>query len=1001
MSAFVVVEKLSLKKEQIEGEILVLEQASIIHTKLNRDDVAEFIQEGQHLILKLKNGEVIIIENFFTQFEQDLVSDLVFEDDECAFLWFDWNNGVPVFKELAGLEALLPIASNTGSIAPLILGGAALVGGGIAIAENRDNNKSPAKPGNTPPQVEVIIDKDGTITIKYPDNVDPESISPDDIIIKDKNGNHIDVEFEKGDDNTLTGKVPEDIQDDITVTVPEGSYTDKEGNPGGEGSDHSPVDTKAPTVDVEIDEKGNITIKFPDADFDPSTFDPKTDVVITGKDGKPVLDKDGNPIKVDFTPGKNNTWTAKVPEGMEKEITVTVPDGSYADKSGNTGSEGADTELVDTRTPNVYVNIDEKGNISIEFSPDVDPKSIETDKFIILDQWGNEVVIDLEISDDGLSFSGSVPKDYEGKLTVSVPADAYTGLGGEPGHEDSDSALINTKAPTVQVDIDDDNKNVVTFIFSEVPYGADGQPLTADELKALIKSENAQIDFDNLTTTDGGLTWTAPIQAEHEGEMKIEIPSNSYADKAGNLGQSGSDTETVKPPKVEQETELTTPKISGGTDLEGNDSGNHFESRKEDASSGKGDASVYTEHKLKFIIDKGQDLSSIRSVINLDKLDNSFMIWVNGEKIADTGVFQVQDNDDTHTDQINLVFRNENGEDTWLSDGKPWLPNENGLPRFQIVITEKGVRFYATRDVKSTELEEIFFQNEDDKEKFNKIVFKDGVNEIIVGSADGTGTDAIKGYLTVTVGGQFVISDEDSANIESMTITLTGAQIGDELIPVLPLGIKAELFKEGDVWKLLLSGEASKQDYQDALNALMFKGTKDGERNISIKVKDSSGLESEIANGFIDYKVSEGTITIGQFDYSVSKVAALSGDDDISTGDTGHDALIYEVLDAADAKAGHGVDTWTDFHLGAMADDANADVIQFTQDFFKGLLDDQSNISKFISVDYDAATQQAIISIDRDGQGVVYGQEKFLVLDNQTQDFDLQKLLENQQIIIG
>ena len=72
------------------------------------------------------------------------------------------------------------------------------------------------------------------------------------------------------------------------------------------------------------------------------------------------------------------------------------------------------------------------------------------------------------------------------------------------------------------------------------------------------------------------------------------------------------------------------------------------------------------------------------------------------------------------------------------------------------------------------------------------------------------------------------------------------------------------------------------------------------------------------------------------FDFSVvvtnpnSIIVAKTGDDIISTGTTGNDTLIYNVLAAADAKAGHtGIDTWTDFHLGNPSSDTNADTIKF------------------------------------------------------------------------
>ncbi len=65
MAKFIVVEKDSLDKVTIEAERIVLSEVSILLTKMHREDVAEFLRDGNNLILKLKNGEIIVIENFF------------------------------------------------------------------------------------------------------------------------------------------------------------------------------------------------------------------------------------------------------------------------------------------------------------------------------------------------------------------------------------------------------------------------------------------------------------------------------------------------------------------------------------------------------------------------------------------------------------------------------------------------------------------------------------------------------------------------------------------------------------------------------------------------------------------------------------------------------------------------------------------------------------------------------------------------------------------------
>ncbi|WP_180157833.1 BapA prefix-like domain-containing protein, partial [Acinetobacter sp. YH12045] len=260
MKELVVVDKITLNKVSLSANRIVLEDASIIQTKLHREDVQEFLQDGNTLIIKLKNGEVITIENFFAQYEDGLVSDLVFEDDECAFLWFDFTNGVASFKEIAGLEVLLPPASSSfGGLVPWLVGGG-LVAGGIGLAGGSSGSNS-SKPPVERPQVEVSITPDGTIVLTYPKNTDPSTITPDQITVKDPNGNDIVVEFgtpETQPDGsiTVTGKVPEGTDSTITVTVPEGSYEDTTGNPGQPGTGTGTVDTDRPQVEVTVTPNG-------------------------------------------------------------------------------------------------------------------------------------------------------------------------------------------------------------------------------------------------------------------------------------------------------------------------------------------------------------------------------------------------------------------------------------------------------------------------------------------------------------------------------------------------------------------------------------------------------------------------------------------------------------------------------------------------------------------------------------------------------------------------
>ncbi|WP_180106894.1 MULTISPECIES: cadherin-like domain-containing protein [unclassified Acinetobacter] len=101
---------------------------------------------------------------------------------------------------------------------------------------------------------EVTITPDGKITVTYPDDVDPSTITEDKIVVEGPNG-PIEVPFtppvEQPDGSYIvTGEVPPGVDGNVTVTVPTDSYEDESGNPGEEVDKTVPVDNIAPEVET-------------------------------------------------------------------------------------------------------------------------------------------------------------------------------------------------------------------------------------------------------------------------------------------------------------------------------------------------------------------------------------------------------------------------------------------------------------------------------------------------------------------------------------------------------------------------------------------------------------------------------------------------------------------------------------------------------------------------------------------------------------------------------
>ncbi|QNW92139.1 BapA prefix-like domain-containing protein [Acinetobacter seifertii] len=149
------------------------------------------------------------------------------------------------------------------------------------------------------------------------------------------------------------------------------------------------------------------------------------------------------------------------------------------------------------------------------------------------------------------------------------------------------------------------------------------------------------------------------------------------------------------------------------------------------------------------------------------------------------------------------------------------------------------------------------------------------------------------------------------------------------------------------------------------------------------------------------------TVNLTTTDYN-THVLSTSANDTFNTDNGtigfGSDTLIYHVLDGSTATAnngastgGNGVDTWTNFHVGNVATDSQADLIDI-----RGLLDGaqtSANIGEYLNVT--VSNGNTTIQIDRDGlTGVLFPTNNFtnlLVLQGVTTSET--ELLNNGQII--
>ena len=419
----------------------------------------------------------------------------------------------------------------------------------------------------------------------------------------------------------------------------------------------------------------------------------------------------------------------------------------------------------------------------------------------------------------------------------------------------------------------------------------DGDTLTISSFKVGTTTATAG---NTIITTYGTLTVNAngtytynldnsrpATQNLHQGQTINETVTLTVSDGHGGFVPSVMNvviTGTDDAPVISQEVVASTPDIqvtaqSGGT-------GTYTEFRNS-FTGGRGSSvnSGDNNHTLQFAIANGQDASSAVVVVNLDQIDNSFMVNINGQPIMNPSIaltMQLQDADNTTTPQVGLRYAN----GTWVAAGNPWSVNTHGLPRLQMIISEDGVRFYVSENTNSTVMTEVFLGNTGSpfvpsNAGLQLPNFVNGTNTIVFTNTDGDGQEFVNGSASVSVGGSIGVVDIDNnAQIKGATIVLTGS-VGDILaIGGLPAGITSSISNTvsgaTSTTTVTLSGNATLADYEKALSYVVFTpGTATTTRSVNVNLIDERDVTSNILTGTYTAGIKEvvagGTATLAEW----------------------------------------------------------------------------------------------------------------------------------------
>lgn len=173
----------------------------------------------------------------------------------------------------------------------------------------------------------------------------------------------------------------------------------------------------------------------------------------------------------------------------------------------------------------------------------------------------------------------------------------------------------------------------------------------------------------------------------------------------------------------------------------------------------------------------------------------------------------------------------------------------------------------------------------------------------------------------------------------------------------------------------------------------------------------SSEAHTLTASGLTEFETNVDNIVLDDHANTANAHLSGQGNHDVLIGGSGivtfsggegHQTVLYDLLSNTDTVGGHsGLDTWTDFHLGSVTTDANADVLDISA--LLGSQVNASNIDQYVAVHYDATSHMATISIDRAGTGVAADYHQLISLhvdaNPATGTLSTHDLVQNHQLL--
>ncbi|MCB2254976.1 BapA prefix-like domain-containing protein, partial [Pseudomonas chlororaphis] len=567
--------------EQVKANLVSVKAPSIVKISLSPQDMKSYYKSGNNLVIELKSGKQIVLENFFVAAPDGARNELVLEDQ--GHYWhasYGENEASLSLKEISGMDELL--ISEDGDNAYMWLVGALGLGGVVALAESGGSGgegSSDSQPGAS------TLDSEEGAEVQSPTTASNESISaPQAVAGEDSDPSTVlplpVIEPQLGTVDPTTGALPVTGRPGATVQL-----HDKDGNPvgtpvvldgQGQGTLILPPSLSGESLSA-VQTSGNAISPASNAITTPvlppvvGVVDPQTGVLpVEGKPGATVQLKDasgnaiGAPVTLD-SEGKGEVQVPPTLSGQTVTLTQTV-DGQESQPSGGTA--------VSLQKPDLVVDPD-KGEIAVTGKPGSTVQLQDKDgnpvgEPVVLDEQGQgTVVLPPEVSGEQVEVVVKDGDQQSPVATVNVPL-----LAPQLGAVDPVTGELPVIGkPGASVQLQDQNGNSVgaPVILDAQGHGAAKVPssLSGEPLSAVQISGNATSPASNAITTPvlppvvgvvDPQTGVLPVEGKPGATVQLKDAAGNAVGTSVTLGSDGKG-EVQVPPILSGQTVAVTQKI--------------------------------------------------------------------------------------------------------------------------------------------------------------------------------------------------------------------------------------------------------------------------------------------------------------------------------------------------------------------------------------------------------------------------------------------------------